>query len=296
MYTVLITGANGWLGTHIIERLHGKYKIIASSFEPESTDAMFDDITSIDTDPAHIAQYVDNSVIIVHCAFARNKAPNSEIASSLDYAKAVFGVAAEKGAYAVINISSQGVYGGNCDERSEKSHPDPSFPYTMAKYASELLLECICGKAGVKTTNIRLDSLAENQNVTVGMLTQALKGSIKVVKGTQKFSFLDVRDAAAAVEALIGIADKKWNSVYNVGWDNTRYGISELAQLAADVVKERTGKTAVIVEEKRDVQLYTGMTTKLFTETTGWRPQYTLKDVFGKLLTGILEQNDGGKK
>lgn len=289
MNSIMITGANGWLGTNLIERMWEKYRVIAVSRAPKALSERFPDIISIDTNYEHIASHVDSSVIIVHCAFARNKRANSEIASSLDHAKTIFSIAAENNAYAVINISTQGVYGENTDERSEESIPNPTFPYTMAKYASELLLDSICGKAEVKFTNIRLDSLAENQNVTVGFLKQALNGNINVVKGNQKFSFLDVRDATAAMDSLISIADKNWASIYNVGWNNTRYSILELAECAANVVKMRTNKTVSITEEQCDVQLYTGMTTTLFSEATGWNPQYNMTDIFDKLLSEMIK-------
>ena len=296
MKHVLVTGAGGYLGGSLVEKLLTEgYTVTALTSSPEKLKKRFPNVNALGRDEIS-SELIRKECIdaVVHCAFARRYRPEQEIAESIVYSNRVFFAAAAAKVSAIVNISSQGVYGMAKEIRTEQTPPAPTMAYTMAKYASELLLENVCGTIGTQTcyTNIRLDSIAENQQITAAFVKQAMeKQQINIVGGKQIFSFLSGRDFAPAISALLKTDPKKWERCYNVGWKNRRYLIIQLAEAAVEAAKKFTKKQVIVHLEPRDVELYTGMDSSKFMELTGWAPQYNMVDIFTAMFEDYVRQN-----
>ena len=221
----------------------------------------------------------------VHLAFSRRMMPAADIASSIDFAAAVFRKLAECSADRVINMSSQGVYGNTEEIRTEQTVPAPATQYTMAKYAAEVLFFDIL-KDCPHHTCFRLDPVAQSQNVIKGLCKSAVAGKITVNGGKQVFSFIDASDVPSAVAAMLQ-AEGEWDSIYNVGWNQKRVTLAELVEKVADAAERRGLPRPEIVYEESDTVLWAGMDSSRFTEKTGWVPQVDLDGMLDHAFRNI---------
>lgn len=289
---ILITGVNGFLGGKITRRIvtDTEFDVFAVASSEEKVLAMCER-EGVDKDRVH---YLSNADFLkpetelrdiygaVHLAFARRVRPAAEIALSLVYAADVFHKLAGSHIDRVINMSSQGVYGGTEEIRTENTAPAPENHYTMAKYASELLFNDIL-KNCPHHTNFRLDLVTQSQNIIKELCKSAMEGKIKLRGGKQVFSFIDGEDVATAIEAML-MAEGDWDDVYNVGWNQKRYMLVELAGIVADAAVKCGYKRPEIELAEADIALWSGMDSSRFMDKTRWKPLLT---VFNSLCADL---------
>lgn len=302
---ILITGANGYLGGIITRRIISDtcFDVIAVASSEEKVLAMCER-ENVDKERVH---FLSNDALLkpetdlkdvfgaVHLAFARRVRPAAEIASSLVFAANVFHKFADSRIDRVINMSSQGVYGGTEEIRTEGTLPAPENHYTMAKYASELLFKDILYNC-THYTNLRLDLVAQSQNIIKGLCKSAKEGQINLKGGRQVFSFIDGEDAAAAVVAMLKM-DGDWDCVYNVGWNRVRYTLIELAEIVAESAEKCGFKRPKITLEEANLVLWAGMDSTKFMKKTGWEPKIALKDTVRESIVSLVDTEKivGGK-
>ena len=161
MKKVLVTGASGFLGHHVVKELltHPEFEIVAIGGRPEdkanplpespkmrfyTLDKLFtEDFANVDT--------------VINCAFSRNNDAH-QLAAAVEFTERAIRRFVELKVESVINISTQGVY-----ERlpqGELSNEDsPIVPidlYSMVKYSVESMIRL---SAIPFTTSVRLASL-----------------------------------------------------------------------------------------------------------------------------------------
>lgn len=289
---ILITGANGFLGGKITRRItentHFDVIAVARSEGKVQEMCMQEHIDKRRVNFMSTEDFLKPETKLeevygaIHLAFARRTRPAAEIASSLNYSAAVFHKLADNRIERVINLSSQGVYGGTEEIRTEETPPAPENHYTMAKYAAEILFKDTLEKCPYHT-NLRLDLVVQNQNVISRLCQSAKQGKIKLRGGKQVFSFIDGEDAAGAVVTMLR-TEGNWDEVYNVGWNRERYTLVQLAELVANVAEQRRYKKPEIELEEDDISLWSGMDSSLFMKKTGWKPVVKL----GESLRGFF--------
>lgn len=297
MKKIVITGANGFLGRKLVKTLVDEKKCyvvaVASTKEKLLQSLMQEKVVNIkhvdfinnnDFLSERSLKYKGDIYCLIHLAFSRRFRPSQEIASSIDYACEVFNIADKLLIEKVINISSQGVYGDYELFRTEDVQAQPKTAYTMAKYATELILKTCMSKSQVRNySNLRLDCIAQTQNLLVSFCNQVSLGVLHLIGGQQKFSFLDVNDAVSAIITMIFNEDK-WEFVYNVGINCKRYSLLEVAELFEEVVLSKYNKKLKIELDSQDINLYAGLDSTRFTNLTNWKPRYTLKDSIQSML------------
>lgn len=297
--TIMITGAGGFLGGELLNQIiedtdyfavaitsqphklydkFGKKRLVCYSFEDINKNA----INWKDID------------VIVHCAFARSYDAKS-LAEAIKITNNLFVTAKEMGVKSIINISSQSAYGQiNKAPWKEDFSLSPDSLYAMAKYSTEKLLENVIYNESIWGTNIRLSSLLGvgfDVRLVNKFVIQALKEEpIKIVGGNQKLSFMDIRDAASGILALMKTDCKKWKKVYNLGCE-WRHSIIEIAEIVKEIAKEYNKNVKIVIEEK-DVYLDSGMDSTLFYKDTGWKPKYNMKDIVKNIFNYLLEDKN----
>lgn len=279
---VFITGASGYLAWELVRQFHQveKYDIVCASSAPEKlrNDAHYGGTTVIGNDDIGMA--LSPGDVVIHTAFCR-ESKGDRLMESLSFSKALFQRAAESSVKSIINISSQSVYGsGEGVLPDEQGRYSPEYLYALAKSSSELLLDSIAaGRIGY--TSVRLASLVgPSKNVPVNVLYRfvqnALEGKDIVIRGGhQRFSFIDVRDAAEAIIGLLQLDNLE--VFYNLG-PETQTNIQDLAREAVDyaISRGRPGVEISLIEE--DIPLNAGMNSQRLYNALHWRPRYTISD------------------
>ena len=291
MKKVIITGAGGLVATELIHLLTNSgygYQIFAVSTHPEVIKERYSqnrniiclNITELERN------YSGNSFdVLIHCAFARSFEA-SEIAKSLQYTSKVLEIAKAFQIKTYINISSQSVYGKkNPPLWTEDTPPSPDYLYAMGKYATEILTQSALKNSQCKYTNIRLSSVCEKARFLNVFAKNAVAGNpITVVGGSQKFSFIDIRDVALAMKEVIDKAFfTELEPVYNLGNGQMRSLLS-LAESTKQIAERKLNQPVFIKMEESEAGPDAGMDPSLFCRAFGWSPKYGYDDMIESLI------------
>lgn len=292
MKNIVITGANGLVATEFINRLLQDdpsvtiYAVTTNIAKLKSRYLSQQRVVCTTLEELEVKESDIDAVL--NCAFARNAVPNS-IAHSLDFARKIAEWAKKFQAKRFINISSQSVYGKiNEPMWTEDTDVSPDYLYAMGKYATEQIVASVLSQSDVKYTNIRLSSVCERARFMNVFVKNVLAGDpIKITGGNQRFSFIDVRDVAEALEAVVNYQGEFVHS-YNLG-TGTNYSLLEVADIVSSIAEEILHKKADIQIEPSDIADKTGMDNNLFCKTFNWRPQYEMKHMVESLfvLNGV---------
>nr|WP_319510893.1 NAD-dependent epimerase/dehydratase family protein [uncultured Draconibacterium sp.] len=297
--TLLITGAGGYLGRNLIKKLsvEEKYEIWAFSLDKKKTkyllgeqvDAVFDED---DLETGRIS--LGNVDILLHMGFTRPHGSDQQIADSLKFTGDLFTRASTNHIPAIINISSQSVYGLQSMPPWDEYVPvAPAGVYAQAKYASELMLTN--AKRHLNTicySSIRLASLSGGADglVEVDFLSKFVKSAlagepIKLVGGMQLMERLDVRDAVDAIIKMLNTEPVNWKPIYNLGTNKT-HTLKEFAEKSIEISSQRNGgRRSQLVVEQKDINMKFGMDSSSFYEDINWKPKYNMDDTIWSLVS-----------
>lgn len=289
MTTVLVTGAGGLLGSHLIALLanSAEHRVIASTsraadairalwVERGADRGSAADVEIVFTD--EVAKYVTTADLdwLVNCSFPRNLG-GSELARGLDFHDNMFAAAAEGGTGAVINVSSQSVYPSSRQHAvDEQADLDLDTPYATAKYATEVMLRSAF--TGQPYMNARLASLIApdfDQRIANKLVKRALAGkALKITASEQVFDFMDVRDAARALETIVRTGIVAGTETLNVGAGQP----ISLGDLARDVVDVVARDTPLTVECQVDGPPSSALDNSLLMRSYRFAPAFSMRD------------------
>lgn len=296
---VLITGATGYLGRNLIEKLNetGGFEIWAYGRNKNKTKNALQEEVKFYFDKDDLEKgniHFGNIDVLLHLGFARPHKSKSLIAESLKFTNELFTRAAMNHVPAVINISSQSVYGLETEPLwREEDTVCPSSPYAQAKYASELFLDSLNSLNNqLFYTSIRLGTLAGGAKGLVKsdflskMTLQALgENGLKVVGGKQQMERLNIWDAVEGITRLLEVNPEKYKPIYNFSSGETHLLI-DIANKIAELTAKNTGmeKVSVVLDTSEDIQMKFGMDSSKFYELVNWKPQRTLDDTIESLI------------
>lgn len=270
MKNILVTGASGLLGSHVVKHLLEQDCHIIVSILPEEklTYHPLEGVEVILNDDIFVGNLPHISTVI-NCAFARSNQAQ-DLASAIDFTQKLINGFKLAHVDSIINISSQGVYKRlPIGELSMEDFPiEPIDLYSMAKYAVEKTFET-SGLSNV--TNIRLASINMKQRFLYHFVQKAKNHeTITINSPTQYASILDVEDAAEALAklALLPIQDRK--PVYNLGTGN-QISLLELANLV-NKIGQKYGAQAQIIMQDNGVTNTAGVDISLISQDCDWQP------------------------
>lgn len=275
---ILVTGAGGFLGKHIIERLPKHHHIYATSLNEGNVKQY--DLTFIPND--RILTYDFSTFdLIINCAFPR-AADGVGYANGIDFLNSLFQRVEENETCGFIDISSQSLYSFTRTEpATEETQLDLGAVYDVGKYCMELLVDASLKKH--KRVHLRLASLIGagfDQRIVNRFVKSVVAGENIVVNGGQQlFGFLDVRDCADAITTVV----EHWNdvdttgAVFNIG-NTGAYTLQTIAETVAAVGTEFDYNAKVIVTEGSDEWKNTSLDATKFYRTFNWQPKYSLED------------------
>lgn len=297
MRCILLTGANGVLGTALLRLLLPQSKVIAVSGDPRALKVRFSEATNLSCFGWDELDDIcwDQIEAVIHCAFSRTL-DGKELTRSLELTCRLLKkvcIYAPHASY--VNISSRSVYGQNpCVPWTEDTVPEPGNMYALGKVGQEYLTRQAAEHYGFTYTTLRLAGLigpGMEKRIVSKMVMQAIHNHcLKVVGGKQQFAMLDLRDAAAGIMALLDTDPHMWKAVYNFGSDRV-YQLSEIAHIIQVYAKDAYGLDIQLDVEPKDITLIDNMDCSRFYLDTGWRPQYQLVDTVELLFKYYMEQS-----
>ena len=251
MNTILVTGAAGFIGSHVVNELilMGN-KVIALDdlsggfIENVNSEAEFIEGSFLDI-PLLNKIFTENNIThIYHLGayaaeglshFIRNFNYNNNLIGSINLINAAINFKVKT----FVFTSSIAVYGKNQVPYSEETTPNPEDPYGISKYAVELDLKNAHEMFGLNYVIFRPHNVyGEHQNIgdkyrnVIGIfMNNILKEQDLPIfgDGEQTRAFSYISDVSLPI-AHSGFMEEAYNQVYNIGADKP-YTINELVNV-----------------------------------------------------------------
>ena len=310
---VLVTGADGFVGRHVVRRLlAGGHEVIGARrpvgtltgplADPTLSGARWvplelDDVTSVAEAAALDPDAVIHLAAVASTAEAA-KAPEQAWQINAVGVVRLLGALAERRTEdqadpAVILVSTAEVYGvGDARPRQESDPPAPLTPYAASKAAAE-----VAGLEAWRRTGLRVIVARPFQHTGPGQATRFVLPAFAARLGAARASgvktvatgnlapvrdFLDVRDVAAAYELLMqhGVPGEIYNVARGEG-----LSLAELfARLARIIGVDAEPAPDPTLVRHTDIPHLVGDPTRI-RRTTGWTPVHTIDD----MLRGLAD-------
>lgn len=294
---LVLTGAGGFLGRNLLPLLLEEGVIVSAitsrtHFELcqlAGVDAGDECVRVVSqADREGISEALADSDFLINAGFPRNS-DGRQLARGMKFISWLFQEASRRGTRAVVNISSQSVYDQYRTEPATEETPAClESPYAVAKYATELMLNCSCARS--PHTNIRLASLIGpgfDQRVVNKMIKNALtEKRILASDQTGMFGYLDIMDAALAIIRILAINPAEWPEVVNVG-SGAGYTTADIAKLIRSEVTGRGYSVDIVFEEMNNSKINTMVSANLLRKLTGWCPATPLSKTVKRIVDEI---------
>ncbi len=305
---LLVTGADGFVGQHLIRRLAAEGHRLGAGCRPGGPKVRWDGATVVPiplelTDDASVREAVEfGPDAVVHlAAVASNREANADpgrawtvnAAGTARLAEALARRAAEGHAKArLLVISSGEVYGpGPTVPRRESDAIAPATPYAASKAASELAALEVWRRTGLPVVIVRpfthtgpgqetrfvLPAFVERMREAKATGARSVKsGNLDPIR-----DLLDVRDVVEAYLLLLQRGEP--GEIYNVA-RGEGYSVRELFDRLAELIGVRVQpEPEPSLARASDIPHLVGDSTKL-RRATGWAPTRTLEQTLRGLV------------
>ncbi|MFZ5906253.1 MAG: NAD-dependent 4,6-dehydratase LegB [Nitrospirota bacterium] len=299
--TILVTGADGFIGSHLTEALVKKgCKVKALSFYNsfntwgwlEDTDCLkkIEVLTGDVRDPHYCKRITKSTEIIFHLAALiaipySYIAPDSFVDTNIKGTLNICQAALENSCERVIHCSSSEVYGTASYVPIDEAHPlQPQSPYSATKIAADAMAKSFYHAFNLPVTIARpFNTYGPRQSaraVIPTIITQLLSGKTEIKLGslhpTRDMVF--VKDT---VKGFIAIAEseKTIGDTINIATQN-EISVGDLAKkligMLSPMAKIKTDKIRVR-PQKSEVERLLGSSEKI-QKLTKWKPRYTIDE------------------
>ncbi|GHE98796.1 NAD-dependent dehydratase [Amycolatopsis deserti] len=299
----LVTGADGFIGSHLVERLlregvdvtafcvynsNGTYGWLDEAVEAgeDRLDAVLGDIRDYRT----VRSAVDGVDVVFHLAALiaipySYEAPSSYVATNVAGTLNVLDAVRDAGSMRMINTSTSEVYGTPEALPITEAHPlRGQSPYAATKIAADKLCEAYACSFGTHVTTLRpFNTYGPRQSqraIVPTVLAQLLAGVDKVRLGNLS-PRRDLTFVADTVDGFVRMAaaDLAPGTVVQLGTGQA-VSIGELFELCCEV----TGAEAEVLTDAQRVRPAGGEVEVLLSDagnaarTLGWRPERSLRE------------------
>lgn len=289
---VLLTGAAGFLGSYVLQRLIDSGQEIAVLIRPDSDcwriSTPLDQVTRITADFSAIegarraiSAFAPDTVLHLGwkgvAARDRNAPYQPE---NLRWTTALARFSADIGVETWLGLGSQAEYGPHRERISENTPTKPTTLYGRIKLESGINAQRICTQAGLRFAWIRVFSTygpKDNPDWMVpSLVLQLLRGqSPALTEATQIWDFLYASDAA---EAICRVAEEpKASGIFNLGSGEAR-SIRCVAETIRDLIDPRLRLGFGQLRYREDQIMFLQTDVSRLREVVGWRPDTSLID------------------
>jgi NAD dependent epimerase/dehydratase len=303
--TVLVTGAEGFIGSHLVEELVARGCkvrpfVLYNSFSswgwldtlPEAVRQQLDVRSGDVRDAATLTDAMRGCSVVLHLAALiaipySYKAPMSYVETNVGGTLNVLQVATELGARRVVHTSTSEVYGTARFVPITEEHPlNGQSPYAASKIGADQMAIAFHNSFGTPVSTLRpFNTYGPRQSaraVIPTIITQIASGQSVIRLGaehpTRDFNF--VKDV---VQAFIAVAeaDSAIGKVVNAG-SNFEVSIGETARLIGELmgvaVQIQTDSDRVRPAESEVERLWAD--NSRIRDLTGWQPKHGGRDGF----------------
>lgn len=229
---ILITGASGFLGSAVAERLRRESVPVRETGQRGEADPVRDYRPADLRQTARLPELLEGVTGIVHCAglahqfsSPKNKDAQRFCEINVQATERLARAAAQEGVNRFVFVSSVSVYGpaGDSQPRSEDAPTRPIGPYAESKREAELRLLRIASETDLQVVILRLATLygaGDPGNVARLMDAIARGRFLMIGPGTNRKSLLHKDDAArACVKAVLNPLDRP-SGIWNVAGES----------------------------------------------------------------------------
>ncbi|NDV58029.1 NAD(P)-dependent oxidoreductase [Bacteroides sp. 519] len=229
---VLITGASGFLGSHIVEALNETdYQLLLTKRNQSnlsSCTSFIDKVKWTNTDSSNFEkEIIDFSPdIIIHAAWngvaAKNRDEWSTQVDNLQYLQRLLNIAAKSGVKKFIGVGSQAEY-GHFDGYVDESFPtNPTSAYGAYKVAAQVIIKTFCEEKNMQWYWFRLFSCFGERESENWLIPSVIKNMIETDKmdltgGEQQYAYSYIKDVARIF--LSAIESNAESGIYNIAAD-----------------------------------------------------------------------------
>jgi nucleoside-diphosphate-sugar epimerase/carbamoylphosphate synthase large subunit len=307
--TLLITGATGWLGRHIVNNVVRRKifdSIVLLVRDRERAEKTFNTEVTKYLNIVEISEYlhgawnIGRTDLILHLASGRPPDGADVIAEGLLFTQRCIADAALHQVPAFINISSQSVYGLKRPPLwTESLTVAPDTSYGMSKAASEYMVNAAHRiNKSTRATSLRLSRLfgyAEGMRwneLPHQFALRAVRGEKITIRGEkQRFDLIHINDAVDAIIRVLISNPDTWRPVYNLGCGGSA-GIMEIAERAIESARNNGLNDSSIELIPSEGSMQFGMSMDLFRQDFDWSPRFSLEQAIDELVAGALEKMD----
>jgi len=288
---ILVTGGNGYLGRHLVERLKGEGAdvFIMDKFGDASAKKFILDITNLEVVQDAITKIQPN--IIFHLAASLNRERNFDRYANTKEVNLTgthnLLLALQHTDYQnLIFTSTSEVYGKNVAPFVETQLPDAASPYSLTKVFAENIINTFSKTYGKKFTTLRLfNFFGRNMSPKffIPQMINTLRKNEKfeMTEGEQKRDFLYLDDVISAL--ILAARQPATNDILNVC---SGEAIS-LKELVLEIKKKLNSQSEIVFGalpyRENEVWNMVGDNTKI-KEKLGFKPQYTLATGIEQML------------
>ena len=253
-YKILITGAAGFLGSHLSEKLTelghtvvGIDNMIGGYKDNIPNDIEFHDLDCCDF--PKIKKIMKDVEVVYHCAATAHEglsvfSPYEITRNNYLASVSIFSAAINEKVKRIIFCSSMARYGDQVTPFTEKMKPKPVDPYAISKVASEEVLKNLCELNRIEwVIAIPHNIIGPRQkyddpfrNVVSIIINRMLQGKAPIIYGdgeqTRCFSYID-----DCLSCLIPMLDQKNlnRETINIGPDEEFVTINKIAEICSNI-------------------------------------------------------------
>lgn len=288
---VLLTGATGFIGSHLLERLLAmKFPVailIRNSSDTWRINEFMDRAVVIRGDLSD-AQAVQKPVsdfapnILVHSAWygVENRFRNEyeQLLLNLSYTTDLLKIIENTNIKKIIGFGSQGEYGPQSEPIDEHIKPCPTTFYGTAKLCVFNILDMFCRNKNIDFSWMRLFSIygpKDNDSWLIPMVINKILSSEEpaLTEGRQLWDFLFVDDA---VDAIIGmIMSDNCQGIFNLG-SGSAITIRQVVEKIRDIINPSVSLGFGRIPYRPDQVMFLQAKTDKLRAAVSWNPRISI--------------------